>query len=56
MVRNKSETYSITGYTTDAELVAEFGEFVEDSELIDSESKAVIYCIRQQLNREGYDL
>lgn len=53
VVRNRSETYSITGYTTDEELVAGFNEFVENSDVIDSESKAVIYCIRETLEMEG---
>lgn len=45
------QPYQISGYTTDEELIVAFADFVQESDTLQSDSQAVIYCIRQELQR-----
>lgn len=47
-------TYRFNGYTSDTELVEGFQEFLDDNDMIESESKAVVYAIRTMLQQEEY--
>ena len=44
-----SETYRYTGYSTDDDLAEQFSAFEDEFE---SHSKAVMYCVREQMQRE----